>query len=153
MRYARQSKILELIRENDIDTQKGLADMLSAAGFKATQATVSRDIKELGLIKKSGRGGKSCYAEPQRPASAESDRLSKILRETVTQIKAAENLIVIRTLSGCAGAAAEVIDNICPESVVGTLAGDNTIFVAVDSLQNVPEVMRAFEEALSGESS
>ena len=149
MRYARQSKILEIIKNQEIDTQERLADKLNAAGFKATQATVSRDIKELGLVKAQGKSGRSCYAEAPKTTGKDLDRYSKILRETIQEMKTAENLIVIRTLSGCAGAAAEVLDNIAPESVVGTLAGDNTIFVAIDSKENVPKVLRVFQEAIS----
>ncbi|MBQ9890081.1 MAG: arginine repressor [Firmicutes bacterium] len=151
MRYARHNKIIEIINSQEIDTQEKLADKLSEAGFKATQATVSRDIRELGLIKKAGKSGRSCYAQPPAESRKEQDRLSKILRETVLDIRTAENIIVIRTLSGCANAAAEVIDNISPACVVGTLAGDNTIFVAVDSKDNVESVLRTFEEAVSSE--
>ena len=149
MRYARHSKIIEIISSQEIDTQEKLAEKLSEAGFKATQATVSRDIRELGLIKVAGKSGRSCYSQAPAETRQEADRYNKILRETVMDIKAAENIVVIRTLSGCASAAAEVIDNISPASVVGTLAGDNTIFVAVDSKENVPGVLKAFEQAAS----
>ena len=151
MRYARHNKIIEIISSQEIDTQEKLAEKLSNAGFKATQATVSRDIRELGLIKVAGKSGRSCYAQPPAETRSETDRFSKILRETVLDIRTAENIIVIRTLSGCANAAAEVIDNISPASVVGTLAGDNTIFVAVDSKDNVGSVLKVFEEAVSSE--
>ena len=151
MRYARHSKILEIIREQEIDTQEKLAEKLMEAGFKATQATVSRDIRELGLVKVAGSSGRSRYAQPSKAASRDQDRYSKILKETVREIRAAENLIIIHTLSGCASAAAEVIDNISPSQVVGTLAGDNTIFVAVDAKENVPEVMNIFTAFASRE--
>ena len=149
MRHSRQSKILEIIRSQNIDTQERLAAKLNAAGYKVTQATVSRDIKELGLIKVPGPGGRNIYAQSPKGKAGDEDRFRKILRETVLDIKAAENIIVIRTLSGCANAAAEAIDNLAPESVVGTLAGDNTIFAAVDSKDNVPEVLKLFSDALS----
>ena len=149
MRYARQSKILEIIKNQEIDTQEKLAERLNAAGYKATQATVSRDIKELGLIKVSGKSGRNCYAEAPRESSRDADRYAKILKETVQDIRAAENLIVIHTLSGCASAAAEVIDNVAPESVVGTLAGDNTIFIAVDRKENVDAVVGIFRDIIS----
>ena len=147
MRYSRQNKILELIREEEIDTQERLVDRLNECGFKATQATVSRDIKELGLVKAARKGGRSFYV--QAPETTPDDqKYSSILKQTVTDIKRAENIIVIRTLSGCAGAAAEVIDRISPECVVGTLAGDNTIFVAVDRSENVDGVMTIFKREL-----
>ena len=149
MRQSRQSKILELIRTQNIDTQEKLAAMLNAAGFKVTQATVSRDIKELGLIKVPGSGGRSVYSLAPKGSPADEERFRKILRDTVTDIRAAGNLLVIRTLSGCANAAAEAIDNLSPESVVGTIAGDNTIFAAVDTAENVPAVLKLFTEAVS----
>lgn len=148
MRHSRQSKILEIIRNQNIDTQERLAAKLNAAGFKVTQATVSRDIKDLGLIKVPGPGGRSIYAPSPKGQTGDDERFRKILRETVTDIRAAENLLVIRTLSGCANAAAEAIDNIAPECVLGTLAGDNTIFAAVDSKENVPAVLEQFREAI-----
>ena len=149
MRYARQSKIIELIKNQEIDTQEKLAEKLNAAGYRATQATVSRDIKELGLIKVAGKSGRSCYAEAPKESSRDADRYAKILRETIQSIRIAENLIIIHTLSGCANAAAEVIDNISPENVVGTLAGDNTIFVAVDSRENVDAVAEVFRDFIA----
>lgn len=147
MRYARQSKILEIIKASEIDTQERLADKLNAAGFKVTQATVSRDIKDMGLIKVIGKNGRSCYAEA--PVNVkETDRYAKILHETIQSVRASENLIVIKTMSGCANAAAEVIDNVLEDSILGTIAGDNTIFVVIDSKENVPAVLKTFEEAI-----
>ena len=147
MRYSRQNKILELIGSEEIDTQEKLVELLNEQGFKATQATVSRDIKELGLVKKSKKGGKSYYIQaPDR--MPDDQKYNNILRQTVVDIKRAENIIVIHTMNGCANAAAEVIDRISPESVVGTLAGDNTIFVAVDSNPNVDAVLEIFRNAV-----
>ena len=147
MRYARQSKILELIKAQEIDTQERLADKLNQAGFNATQATVSRDIKELGLVKVTGKSGRSCYAEA--PISkVELDKYSKLLKDTVQSIKAAENMIVIKTMAGCANAAAEVIDNMQLDEILGTIAGDNTIFLVIDSKDHVSTVMAHFNEAI-----
>lgn len=148
MRYARQSKILEIIKASEIDTQERLADKLSQSGFNATQATVSRDIKELGLVKVTGKSGRSCYAEAPKVSSQEIDRYKKILHETIQSIKAAENIIVIKTLSGCANAAAEVIDKMDRDEIIGSIAGDNTIFLVVDKKEDVDDVLHAFEEAV-----
>ena len=148
MRYARQSKILEIIKSSEIDTQERLAEKLSQAGFNATQATVSRDIKELGLVKVSGKNGRSCYAEAPKVSNHEFDRYRKILHETVQSIKASENIIVITTLPGCANAAAEVIDKMDREEILGTIAGDNTIFLVVDKKEHVEDVLIGFEEAV-----
>jgi transcriptional regulator of arginine metabolism len=95
-----------------------------------------------------GQGGRSVYALAPKGSPADDERFRKILRDTVTEIKAAENILVIKTLSGCANAAAEAIDNLSPECVVGTLAGDNTIFAAIDSKENVPAVLKLFTEAI-----
>ena len=148
MRYARQSKILELIKAQEIDTQERLADKLNQAGFNATQATVSRDIKELGLVKVTGKSGRSCYAEAPKISKVELDKYSKLLKDTVQSIKAAENMIVIKTMAGCANAAAEVIDNMQLDEILGTIAGDNTIFLVIDSKDHVSTVMAHFNEAI-----
>lgn len=148
MRYARQSKILEIIKAQEIDTQERLADKLNQAGFTATQATVSRDIKELGLIKVVGKSGRSCYAEAPKLSSHEVDRYTKILHETVQDVKAAENIIVVKTLSGCANAAAEVLDKMEKSEILGTIAGDNTVFIVVDSKEHVANLLTEFNEAI-----
>lgn len=148
MRYARQSKILEIIKSQEIDTQERLAAKLKDAGYTATQATVSRDIKELGLIKVIGKSGRSCYAEAPKISGIESDRFSKILRDTIQDIKIAENIVVIKTLSGCANAAAEVIDKLDKEEILGTIAGDNTIFMVLDSSEHAADILKEFSEAI-----
>lgn len=148
MRYARQSKILELIKEQEIDTQDRLASKLNQAGFDVTQATVSRDIKELGLVKVVGKSGRSCYAEAPKISKVQFEKYSKLLSDTVLSIKSAENIIVIKTMAGCANAAAEVIDNMHLDEILGTIAGDNTIFLVVDSKDDVAKVMSKFDEAI-----
>lgn len=148
MRYARQSKILELIKEQEIDTQDRLAAKLNQAGFDVTQATVSRDIKELGLVKVVGKSGRSCYAEAPKISKVQFEKYSKLLSDTVLSIKSAENMIVIKTMAGCANAAAEVIDNMHLDEILGTIAGDNTIFLVIDSKDNVAKVLSKFDEAI-----
>ena len=115
MRYARQTKILEIIKSKEISTQEELADELFKLGFKTTQATVSRDIKELGLVKVAGRGKKSIYADAPKVPERILDKYGKILSETIISVKSSENLVIVKTLSGCAGAAAEVIDRVPDE--------------------------------------
>jgi transcriptional regulator of arginine metabolism len=149
MRYARQNKILELIKAQEVDTQEKLASLLRAAGYKVTQATVSRDIKELQLIKSISDRGKSCYTPATKAEPPVSDRFKKILRETIQSIDSAENLIVIKTLSGCANAAGEAIDTSNYPEIIGTLAGDNTILVIVDSKDHVPALLEALNEIVS----
>ena len=140
MRFTRQNKILELIAAGPIETQEELANALRDAGFQVTQATVSRDIKDLGLVKKSISGSKPCYAAP---ASANPDRekLHRVMKDTVLSVTPAENIIVIKTLPGCANAAAEAIDTAGRKDIVGTLAGDNTIMVVIDCKEDVKSAL------------
>ncbi len=148
MRYSRQNKILELIKNNEIETQDKLASMLRDEGFEVTQATISRDIKELQLIKVLTGGGKYKYAVSKRSDAPISDRFVKIFRETIISCKSSHNLILIKTLSGCGGAAGEAVDNIGLSHIVGTVAGDNTMLVVVDEEENVPEIVDLFDRML-----
>lgn len=149
MRYARHQKILELINAHEIDTQERLAEKLREAGFNVTQATVSRDIKELQLVKHAGASGRSCYAQSRTSDAPVSERFRKILRETILSIDSAENMIVIKTLSGCANAAAEAIDTTNFPDIIGTLAGDNTIFMVIRSKDAVPALLDQFREMMA----
>ena len=146
MRYARHQKILEIINAHEIDTQERLAEKLRESGFNVTQATVSRDIKELQLVKRAGPSGRSCYTQNRQGDAPVSERFRKILRETILSISSAENIIVVKTLSGCANAAAEAIDTTNFPDIIGTLAGDNTIFMVVSSKDAVPALMDQFNE-------
>ena len=136
MKYKRQSKILELINAYDIYTQDDLAERLGRSGFAATQATISRDIKELKLLKIPASNGQYKYASANHEEDKAEVKFFNILTETVTTIKTAQNLIVVKTYSGMAQAAAEAIDNINFPEVIGTIAGDNTIFLAVSNNDN-----------------
>ncbi len=131
MKTDRQAEILRIIGETEIDTQEELAQQLRKKGYKVTQATVSRDIKELRLIKISGRRTAYCYAKPGRHETPVNDRMIRLLSDSVVSIDYAGQMIVVKTLSGSANVAAEAIDNMNWEEVLGTIAGDNTIFVAV----------------------
>jgi len=148
MRYARHTKILEIIKNNEVSTQEELADILQKEGYKTTQATVSRDIRELGLVKVTGKSGKSCYADAPKIPNNILDKYGKILKETVVSIKYANNLIVINTLPACAGAVSEVIDKSDSEHILGTVAGDNTILVVVDANENVANIIDILNEAI-----
>ena len=149
MRYSRQNKILDLIANNEIETQEKLASMLRAQGFNVTQATISRDIKELQLIKVLSNTGKYKYAVSTQQDTPISDRFVKIFRETITSFASAKNLIIIKTLSGCGAAAGEAIDNINLPHLVGSVAGDNTLLVVLDEEEHVEEVLSIFNSMLS----
>ena len=148
MRYSRQNKILELINIHEVDTQENLAMLLKESGYNVTQATVSRDIKELQLVKVLSSTGKYKYASNKSSDTPASDRFSKIFRETITGIDSSGNIVCVKTLSGCAGAAAEAIDNCGIPHLVGSIAGDNTIFLLADSEASVGEIKEKFQEML-----
>ena len=135
MKSLRQEKILEIIAQRDIDTQHSLANALKEAGLDSTQATISRDIRELGLTKEPGPGGGYRYAPPRRNAvPGYDDRLRTIFRESVTQVEVAQNLVIIKTLPGLASAAGSAVDSTGYPGLVGTIAGDDTVFLAMEDI-------------------
>lgn len=134
-----------LIREGQISTQDELIQKLREKGYDVTQATVSRDIKELKLIKKVGPNGKSIYCLNTDTEGIGSAKYNAILSEAIVSVDFAENIVVIKTHSGMAGAAAAAIDATDSEGVVGTLAGDDTIFVLCRDREQV----RSFYENVS----
>ena len=140
MKTTRQEEILEIIENNEIETQEELANRLRERGYKVTQATVSRDIKELRLIKISGRQSTYCYARPGRHEAVTNDRMIRLLSDSTVEIDYAGQMVVVKTLSGSANVAAEAIDNMNWKEVLGTIAGDNTIFVAVRSESDAAEI-------------
>lgn len=147
-REARQQKILDIIAANDIDTQEELVARLAAEGFSVTQATVSRDIRDMSLIKTLTTDGKKYRYAASVPKDTRAERFISVFRNTVISIKAAENLVVIKTETGSANAAAETVDRMHLDCVLGVIAGDNTIFVAVDNSENAPFVAEKLEEIL-----
>ncbi len=133
MKFQRQAKILDLIDRFEIETQEDLTAHLRALGYNTTQATISRDIKELRLIKTlSSETGKYKYTSSNAgTADSFTTRLRNIFRECVTDIDAAQNMVVIKTLPGLGQAAAMAIDAMRAPDVVGTLGGDDTVFAVM----------------------
>ena len=132
MKPGRQSVILEIISERDIETQHQLMQALAQRGIKSTQATLSRDIKDMRLIKELGPNGNYRYVQAAKPEQDDSsERLRKILKESLVSFDLAQNLLVIKTLPGLAPAACSAIDGMHIENLVGTLAGDDTAFLAM----------------------
>ena len=130
MKFQRQAKILELIEHNEIETQEELSMRLRDLGYDTTQATVSRDIKELRLIKVLSSSGKYRYATSSHEAeNSFASRLQNIFRECVTSVDCAQNIVVIKTLPALGSAAAMAIDSMHIPTVVGTLSGDDTVFI------------------------
>ena len=148
MRYARREKILELIQNHDISTQEKLAAMLKDEGFEVTQATVSRDIKELRLLKVLSPSGGYKYATSDKAEHGLSDRFVRIFVDSLLSITHAGHIVVIKTLAGSANVAAEAIDSMHWPQILGTMAGDNTILVVVRTQEEVKEVVAKFEEML-----
>ena len=147
MRYARQNKILELIENNEIETQEKLSSMLRENGFDVTQATISRDIKELQLIKMLSSSGKYMYAAGMGHGSHVTNRFVKIFNETIKSIDYAGNIVIVKTLSGCANAACEAIDSLSLPHVMGSVAGDNTILIVIDT-EHSEDFIDTFNEML-----
>jgi transcriptional regulator of arginine metabolism len=139
---------VELINAFDIYTQDELADKLGKSGFAATQATISRDIKELKLLKIPASNGQYKYASANHEEDKADVKFFNILTETVTTIKTAQNLVVVKTYSGMAQAAAEAIDNINFPEVIGTIAGDNTIFIAFSNDDNAEIVAQKLSKMI-----
>lgn len=131
MKQGRQNMILELIEKHDVETQDELSEILKQSGFEVTQATISRDIKELKLIKVQAGNGMYKYAASGKEQPGKLDVLKRVFRDTVISVQQAASLVIIKTIPGSANAAAEAIDALELTDIAGTLAGDNTIFIAV----------------------
>ena len=140
MKKKRHDKILEIIANNEIETQGELAQLLRSSGFKVTQATVSRDIREMGLVKVASSSGKQKY-EAAQPSNEEQNRFIRVLRDSVLNVDCAQNLLVIRTGSGMAMAAAAALDHLDFPEVVGSIAGDDTIMAAVRTVEDTVLLM------------
>lgn len=132
MKTKRQAKIVEIISNTNVETQEQLLKALEEEGFTSTQATISRDIKELRIVKELTSLGTYRYSVSEKDAPpALTDRLNTIFRECVTSIDYAENIIVIHTLPGLASAAGSALDAMKINVVLGTLAGDDTVIIVM----------------------
>lgn len=127
MKIARHSKIIDIIGKYDIETQEDLAARLQEAGFAVTQATVSRDIRELKLTKIAGQDGKSRYTVMGSRESQDNGKYIRVLKDAFVSMEMAQNILVIKTASGMANAAGAALDNMNYSEVVGCIAGDDTI--------------------------
>lgn len=127
MKIARHSKIIDLINQYDIETQEELAAKLQEAGFAVTQATVSRDIRELKLMKIAKPDGGSRYTVMGPRDSQNSEKYIRVLKDAFVSMEMAQNILVIKTVSGMANAAGAALDNMNYSEVVGCIAGDDTI--------------------------
>ena len=148
MKYTRHKKILEIIEKKEIETQEDLSDELKKQGLNVTQATVSRDIKELRLIKILTGDGKYKYATLNNQNDILSDRLVKIFKNSIRSIDYAGNILVMKTLTGSAQGAAAAIDAVGLEDVVGTIAGDDTIFLVIRDVNKMEEIIEHFRKLM-----
>jgi len=141
MKTRRQAKILELISKNDIETQEELSDYLEQEGYQVTQATVSRDIRELKLTKLAMSGGKQKYVALVETSEDLSEKYTRIFRDGFLSMDMAQNILVIKTVSGMAMAVAAALDAMHLHEIVGCIAGDDTIMCAIRSYEDTIAVM------------
>ena len=151
MKPGRQSVILDIITHSNIETQRQLQDALLERGVKSTQATLSRDIKDMRLVKELGPNGSYRYTVSGRSESDDSrQRLQKILRESVSSYQTAMNILVIKTLPGLASAVCSALDGMTIEGLAGTLVGDDTAFLAMVSLETCDKLYHELESIIGG---
>ena len=132
MKAKRQAKIMEIISTTNVETQEQLLQELQEAGFSCTQATISRDIKELKIVKEMTNFGTYRYSATEKDlGNPFSDRLNTIFRECITSFDYAQNIVVIHTLPGLANAAASALDTMSRSVVLGSIAGDDTVFIVM----------------------
>lgn len=144
MKLDRQNVIMEIISQQDIETQNQLLEALALRGVKSTQATLSRDIRDMRLIKELGPNGNYRYVMTANQDNADMDaRLRKIFKECVLSYDLAQNILVIKTLSGLAQAAGSALDGMEIPGLVGTIAGDDTVFLA---LKDTDAAVRLYHE-------
>lgn len=149
MKNNRHKVILELIEKYDIETQEELADKLSKEGFAVTQATVSRDIRTLHLYKKNVGNGHQKYAVDKGNDHTLDGKFRRVLRDGFVSIDMAQNILVIKTVSGMAMAVAAAVDAMKFDEIVGTIAGDDTIMMAVRTVEDTKAVMGKIRELIT----
>jgi len=149
MKSARQEKILEIIEKYEIETQNQLMERLKSEGVKSTQATLSRDIRDLHLVKEQGPSGIYRYVTGVRDGRSDYDtRLRKIFRESVVSYAVAQNLLIIKTLPGLANAACSALDSMSIPNLMGSIAGDDTAFIAMKDNISAEHFSREIENLL-----
>ena len=149
MKISRHAKIIELISQYDIETQEELAEYLNKAGFKVTQATVSRDIRDLKLTKVSVGAGKQKYVVHRQEEPEMSEKYIRVLRDGYVSMDMAQNILVIKTVSGMAMAVAVAVDSMKWNEVVGCIAGDDTIMCAIRTVEDTVAVMDKIRKIIS----
>ena len=149
MKLERHSKIVELIGKYEIETQEELAEKLTQAGFNVTQATVSRDIRELKLTKVPGENGRQRYMVLESPRGTSASKYIRILKDGFVSMDMAQNILVIKTVSGMAMAVAAALDAMDCNEIVGSIAGDDTIMCAVRTVDDTVALMKRLRKIIS----
>ena len=147
MKGKRQEAILELVKKYEIETQEELAEKLGSEGFVVTQATISRDIRELKLTKIQ-RGSKQVYAALTENKFSSSNKYIDILKHSFVSMDMAQNILVIKTASGTAMALAAALDSLHWDEIVGTIAGDDTVMCAIRTVEDTKKLMKKLEDIL-----
>lgn len=148
MKVARHEKIKELIQQYDIDTQEELASRLNEAGFKVTQATVSRDIRALKMMKVTGKDGKSRYVILQELPTEMGEKYTRVLHDALLTIDQGQNILVIRTVPGMAMGVAAALDALNWEEILGSIAGDDTVMCVAKTLEEASSVAERLKSIL-----
>ncbi|WP_298841919.1 arginine repressor [Clostridium sp.] len=149
MKISRHAKIIEIIHSKKVETQEQLAEELKNNGFDITQATVSRDINELKLIKVVNAYGTYSYVTSSQGDSFLSNKLANIFSQTVLYVDHVDKFIVLKTISGAGAAAAEALDSLKFNGIVGTVAGDNTVFILVRKEEDTKEIIHQVKKMIS----
>ena len=148
MKTNRQTKILELIQKYQIETQEELLEYLHKEGYPVTQATVSRDIRQMKLTKVSAENGKQKYAAMIDTDEKMTEKYVRVLRDGFLRMDMAQNILVIKTVSGMAGAVCAAIDAMQFHEIVGSIAGDDTIMCAVRTVQETEMLMKKLKKVI-----
>jgi transcriptional regulator of arginine metabolism len=151
MKTRRQAKILEVIRSHDVETQEELSEYLEREGFVVTQATVSRDIRELKLTKIATENGRQKYAVLSENESGMMEKYVRVLREGFLSIDMAQNLVVVKTVSGMAGAVCAAVDAMKMDKVVGSIAGDDTLLIVIRTEEDAVRIMNRLRDMAAQE--
>lgn len=149
MKTKRHAKIIELINQYEIETQEELAQRLIEAGFNVTQATISRDIRELKLSKVAGHNGRQKYISLANPDNGITDKYTRVLQDGFVSRQMATDIVVIKTVSGMAMAVAAALDAMDIPGIVGSIAGDDTIFCAIHSEEETYKVMEIIDKVVA----
>ena len=150
MKVSRQAKILEIIEKYEIETQEDLALKLKEEGFNVTQATISRDIREMKLTKIATENGKQKYSVIKGSDAELSERLIRVFRDAVVKLDYSQNMIVIKTLNGMGMAVAVAVDNIQSNDILGSISGDDTVFCVARSHNQAVEFIQKLSRIVGG---